>query len=144
MTKIAMGSDHAGFKLKEELESALVAKGYDVADMGTHDEGSTDYPDFAHPVARAVAEQEAELGVLVCGTGIGMSMAANRHPGVRAAAVSEPYSARMARAHNNANILCIGARVIGGGLALEVLEAFVDTPFEGGRHERRVGKLEPS
>ncbi|MFW5924646.1 MAG: ribose 5-phosphate isomerase B [Myxococcota bacterium] len=140
--RIAIGSDHAGFKLKEELEAALIAKGHDVSDLGTHDEESTDYPDYAHPVARAVAGGDVELAVLVCGTGVGMSMAANRHPGVRAAVVSEPFSARMARAHNDANVLCIGARVVGSGLALEVVEAFLETPFEGGRHARRVEKVD--
>lgn len=140
--RIAIGSDHAGFKLKEELEAALIAKGHDVRDLGTHDEESTDYPDYAHPVARAVAGGDAELAVLVCGTGVGMSMAANRHPGVRAAVVSEPFSARMARAHNDANVLCIGARVVGSGLALEVVEAFLETSFEGGRHARRVEKVD--
>ncbi|MFW6067908.1 MAG: ribose 5-phosphate isomerase B [Myxococcota bacterium] len=140
--RIAIGSDHAGFKLKEELEAALIARGYDVEDLGTHDAESTDYPDYAHPVARAVAQDDVQLGILVCGTGIGMAMAANRHPGVRAAVVSEPFSARMARAHNDANVLCIGARVVGAGLALDILEAFLQTPFEGGRHQRRVDKLD--
>lgn len=142
--RIAMGSDHAGFDLKEELERALVDRGYPVTDQGTHDVGSTDYPDYAHPVARAVVEGEADLGILVCGTGIGMAMAANRHRGVRAAVCSEPFSARMARAHNDANVLCIGARVVGAGLALEMLEAFLSTDFEGGRHNRRVGKIDPT
>jgi ribose 5-phosphate isomerase B len=141
--RIAIGSDHAGFDLKEALEKALSEQGYDVADQGTHDLSSTDYPDYAHPVARAVVEGQADLGVLVCGTGIGMAMAANRHRGVRAAVCSEPFSARMARAHNDANVLCIGARVVGPGLALEMLEAFLGTDFEGGRHNRRVGKIEP-
>lgn len=139
-----MGSDHAGFDLKEQLERALQERGYDVSDRGTHDEASTDYPDYAHPVARAVVEGQADLGILVCGTGIGMAMAANRHRGVRAAVCSEPFSARMARAHNDANVLCIGARVVGAGLALEMLEAFLTTDFEGGRHDRRVDKIDPT
>jgi ribose 5-phosphate isomerase B len=142
--RIAIGSDHAGFDLKEELETALVGQGHEVADLGTHDLTSTDYPDYAHPVARAVVEGKADLGILVCGTGIGMAMSANRHRGVRAAVCSEPFSARMARAHNDANVLCIGARVVGPGLALEMLEAFLGTDFEGGRHDRRVGKIDPA
>jgi ribose 5-phosphate isomerase B len=141
--RIAMGSDHAGFDLKEELERALAERGHAVTDLGTHDLTSTDYPDYAHPVARAVVEGEADLGVLVCGTGIGMAMTANRHRGVRAAVCSEPFSARMARAHNDANVLCIGARVVGPGLALEILEAFLGADYEGGRHDRRIGKIDP-
>jgi ribose 5-phosphate isomerase B len=141
--RIVMGSDHAGFDLKEELERELAARGHAVTDLGTHDLTSTDYPDYAHPVARAVMEGEADLGVLVCGTGIGMAMAANRHRGVRAAVCSEPFSARMARAHNDANVLCIGARVVGPGLALEILEAFLGADYEGGRHDRRIGKIDP-
>lgn len=142
MKRIAMGSDHAGFALKEELKQALVERGYDVNDVGTHDGQRVDYPDFAHPVARAVVAAEANLGVLVCGTGVGMSIAANRHKGVRAAVVSDTYSAHMARAHNDANVLCIGSRVVGPGLALDILEAFLETAFEGGRHERRVEKID--
>jgi ribose 5-phosphate isomerase B len=141
--RIAIGSDHAGFDLKEELEQLLAERGHAVTDLGTHDLTSTDYPDYAHPVARAVVEGEADLGVLVCGTGIGMAMAANRHRGVRAAVCSEPFSARMARAHNDANVLCIGARVVGPGLALEILDAFLGADYEGGRHDRRIGKIDP-
>lgn len=141
--RIAIGSDHAGFSLKEEVERYLQEQGHDVEDLGTHDEQSTDYPDYAHPVAAAVAEGKAELGVLVCGTGIGMSMAANRHRGVRAAVCSEPYSAKMARLHNDANVLCVGARVVGAGLACDIVDAFLGAEFEGGRHQRRVGKIDP-
>lgn len=142
--RIAIGSDHAGFSLKEEVERYLLEQGHEVDDLGTHDEQSTDYPDYAHPVAGAVAEGKAELGVLVCGTGIGMSMAANRHRGVRAAVCSEAYSAKMARLHNDANVLCVGARVVGGGLACDIVGAFLAAEFEGGRHHRRVGKIDPS
>lgn len=140
--RIAIGSDHAGFTLKQEVARHLEGGGHDVEDLGTHDEESTDYPDYGHAVAKAVAEGRAELGVLVCGTGVGMSMTANRHRRVRAVVCSEPYSARMARAHNDANVLCIGARVLGAGLACDIVDAFLGAEFEGGRHERRVGKID--
>jgi ribose 5-phosphate isomerase B len=140
--KILLGSDHAGYALKTEVRAHLEAAGYEVDDLGTHDTASTDYPDYAHRVARAVVAGEG-LGVLVCGTGIGMSMAANRHPGARAALCADTFSARMTRMHNDANILCIGARTVGGGLALDIVDAFVGTDFEGGRHARRVSKIEP-
>ena len=141
--RIVLGSDHAGFALKEELEAHLKEAGHEVEDLGTHDDGSVDYPDFGHAVARAVIDGKAELGLLVCGTGLGVSMAANRHAGVRAAACSEPFSARMARQHNDANVLCIGARVVGSGLARDIVDAFLDAEFEGGRHQRRVDKIDP-
>lgn len=143
MARIALGSDHAGFPLKEELEQALRRRGHEVIDLGTHDESSADYPDYAHSVAREVLEGSSSVGVLVCGTGVGMSMAANRHPGIRAVVCSETFSARMARAHNNANVLCVGARVVGVGLAQDILDAFLESEFEGGRHERRVAKMDP-
>lgn len=140
--RVVIGSDHAGISLKPALIRVLEARGFDVEDLGTHGTASVDYPDFAHAVATRVSEGEAELGVLVCGSGIGMSIAANRHRGIRAVVCSEPYSARMARAHNNANVLCLGARVVGEGLAAEILEAFVKSSYEGGRHESRVLKIE--
>lgn len=140
--RIFVGSDHAGFDLKVELLRAMRDAGHDVEDLGTHSKESTDYPDYAHRVAAAVTAEEGARGVLVCGTGLGMSMAANRHPGVRAALCHETFSARMARAHNDANVLCMGARVVGPGLAIDVLEAFLAGAFEGGRHARRVGKIE--
>lgn len=143
--RIAIGSDHAGLRLKEHLAEILRERGCTVSDVGTHDEASCDYPDFAHAVAAAVEEGQADLGVLVCGTGVGMSIVANRHaPRVRAAVCSEPFSARMARAHNAANVLCVGQRVVGKGLAGDILNAFLDTEFEGGRHQRRVDKIERS
>lgn len=142
MAKLILGSDHAGYALKDELEAALVEAGHEVEDLGAHDGGSVDYPDFAHQVASRVQTGEG-LGVLVCGTGIGMSMAANRHLGVRAAVVSDTFSARMAREHNDANVLCIGSRVVGKGLALDIVNAFLGAEFEGGRHARRVGKIDP-
>jgi ribose 5-phosphate isomerase B len=140
--KLAIGADHAAYRLKEDLAKILREGGHEVQDFGTHDESSTDYPDYAHAVARAVVEGSAERGLLVCGTGVGMSIAANRHRGARAVACSEPYSARMGRGHNDANILCMGARVVALGLAADILQAFLDTPFEGGRHSRRVQKLD--
>jgi ribose 5-phosphate isomerase B len=141
--KLALGADHAGFALKEQLKPLLAQLGRAFEDLGTHDERSCDYPDFAHAVAGGVAQGRYALGLLVCGTGIGMSIAANRHPGVRAALCSEPFSARMARAHNDANLLCLGARVVGLGLAQEIVRAFLAADFEAGRHAARVAKLEP-
>jgi len=135
------GSDHAGLSLKKELAGLAAELGYDVRDLGTHTSDSTDYPDYAHQVATAVAAGEG-VGLLVCGTGIGMSITANRHSGVRAALCGDVLSASMARRHNDANILCIGARVVGPGLAAEILKAFLGAEFEGGRHERRVNKIE--
>lgn len=138
---LIVGSDHAGFELKKELARVASELGYDIRDVGTHTSDSTDYPDYAHEVATAVAAGEG-LGLLVCGTGIGMSMTANRHPGVRAALCNDSYSASMARAHNDANVLCVGARVIGWGLAGEILTTFLNGSFEGGRHQRRVAKID--
>ena len=140
---LIVGSDHAGLVLKQELAAAATELGYEVRDVGTHTSDSTDYPDYAHQVSSAVAAGEG-LGLLVCGTGLGMSMAANRHPGVRAALCGDMFSASMARQHNDANVLCIGARVVGGGLAVEILKAFLGASFEGGRHERRVNKIDLS
>ena len=140
---LIVGSDHAGLELKRELSGVAAELDYEVVDIGTHNSESTDYPDYAHQVASAVGRGEG-LGLLVCGTGIGMSMAANRHPGVRAAVCSDVFSASMTRQHNDANVLCIGARVVGTGLAAEILKAFLSATFEGGRHERRVKKIEPS
>ncbi len=141
--KVFAGSDHAGFDLKLALLEAMAAAGHEVEDLGTHGRESTDYPDYAHRVAQAVLAHPEAKGLLVCGTGQGMSMAANRHAGVRAALCHDTFSARMARAHNDANILCMGGRVVGVGLAREVLVAFLGGTFEGGRHERRVAKIEP-
>ena len=135
------GSDHAGLSLKKELAGLAAELGYEVRDLGTHTSDSTDYPDYAHQVATAVAAGEG-VGLLVCGTGIGMSITANRHSGVRAALCGDVLSASMARQHNDANVLCIGARVVGPGPAAEILKAFLGAEFEGGRHERRVNKIE--
>lgn len=138
---VAIGSDHAAYALKEELLKVLGDDGYEVKDFGTYSLESCDYPDIAVTVANAVVAGEYDRGILVCGTGIGVSIAANKVKGIRAAATSDTFSARMARAHNNANILCMGARVVGPGLAHEIATAFLETDFEGGRHERRVNKI---
>ena len=139
--KLAIGSDHGGLTLKRLLAARLQELGHDVEDVGTHESTSTDYPDYAAQVARRVADGRAERGVLVCGTGIGMSIAANKVDGVRAAVVSDTFSARMASAHNDARILCLGERVVGPSLAVACLEAWLDTDFEGGRHALRVGRI---
>lgn len=139
--RIAIGSDHAGFHLKAEIVEQLQEEGFEVADLGTHSTESCDYPDTAKAVAEAISEGRYDLGILICGTGIGMSMAANKVPGVRAALCTETFSARMARAHNDANVLCLGARVVGPGLAYDIAHAFVTSEFEGGRHQRRVDKM---
>lgn len=142
MTKWFAGSDHAGFRLKEALVSVLRGLGDDVTDLGTHaPEPSVDYPDFGQRVGRAVAAAPGSLGLLCCGSGIGISIAANKVHGVRAAVVSEPFSAKMARQHNDANILCLGERMTGVDLAAESLRAFRDARFEGGRHQRRVDQI---
>jgi len=142
--RVAVGADHAGVDLKDELAALLRERGFDVEDRGTSGHGSVDYPDFAHAVCADVTSGHSELGLLVCGTGLGMSMAANRHLGIRAALCAEPFSARMSRMHNDANVLCMGARVVGAGLAEEILSVFLATAFEGGRHARRVAKIEPA
>lgn len=139
---IALGSDHAGLPLKRVLLAALEAGGHSVLDAGTHEEASVDYPDFAHLVAAKVASGAAAFGVLVCGSGIGMSITANRHKAIRAVVLHNSTEARLTRAHNDANIACFGARTIGVEVALDALAAFLATPFEGGRHERRVEKIE--
>ncbi|MFZ5475964.1 MAG: ribose 5-phosphate isomerase B [Myxococcota bacterium] len=139
--RIWAGSDHAGLNLKDKLVAWLREQGHEVEDVGTHDHDSTDYPDYAERVARAVADKKADWGLLVCGTGQGMAMTANRIPGVRAAVVADTFSARSTRAHNDANVLAIGERVVGLGLAEEIVKAFMTTPFEGGRHVRRVAKM---
>jgi ribose 5-phosphate isomerase B len=139
---VLVGSDHAGLELKRALVDAMRADGYTVEDLGTHDGTSCDYPDFAHAVATRVAQGEG-LGLLVCGTGLGMSITANKHKGVRAACVSDTFSARMTRMHNDANVLCLGARVVGVGLGIDIVQAFLGASFEGGRHAKRLEKIEP-
>lgn len=144
MTKrqIVMGADSAGYALKEELKGYLQNKGYEVMDMGTDSDASCHYPLFASAVCEEVQKDpQNTFGILICGTGIGMSMCANKYRGIRAALCSDTYSARMTRAHNDANVLCLGARVIGPCLAQEILEAFLSATFEGGRHQTRVDMM---
>jgi len=141
MTAIALGADHAGYTLKEDLKAWLCSRGYETVDMGTRSPASVDYPDFAAAVALAIIAGKAERGVLVCGTGIGMAMAANKVPGVRAAACTDSYTARMSREHNDANVLALGARVTARDAAIEILATWLAAPFAGGRHARRVVKL---
>ena len=138
---IAIAADHAGYELKSALKRRLVEDGFDVVDLGTDNTDSVDYPDFAGVLAQAVADGRPARGVLLCGTGIGMSIAANRFPGVRAALVSDEETARLARRHNDANVLVMGARLIEPGVAEDCLQAFLTTSFEGGRHQRRVRKM---
>ena len=140
--RIPIGADHAGYALKEILVAELERRGFDVEDVGTHSNESTDYADYAHPVAREVETGEAKRGILMCGTGLGMSYAANRHPGVRAAVAWTPEVAALARQHNDANVLVLPARFIDAETARAILGAWLDTPFEGGRHERRIAKIE--
>ena len=142
MTKqLGIASDHAGLELKRVLVEELQRRGITLQDFGTDTGTSCDYPDFAHHVGRAIEDKEIEQAILVCGTGVGMSMAANRHPSVRAVVCSEPLSARMARQHNDANVLCLGARIIGAGTANDIVDAFLNGVFEGGRHSARVAKI---
>jgi ribose 5-phosphate isomerase B len=143
MQAIAIGADHAGTSLKATLKAALEAAGHPVQDFGTDGPASVDYPDFAHAVCRAVAAGEARFGVLVCGTGIGMAIAANRHPGIRAAVLHDSTEARLTRAHNDANVACFGARLVGEEPARDALHSFLATAYEGGRHDRRLAKLAP-
>ena len=138
---IAFACDHGGFLLKDAVIAHLKNEGWEVLDFGTWSAESCAYPRFAEPACRAVAEGRAALAVLICGTGIGMSLAANKIRGIRAACCSEPYSAEMTRRHNDANVLCLGARVVGEGLALTILDAFLTHSFEGGRHADRVAML---
>ncbi len=139
---IPIGSDHAGFEMKQHLAKVLQRMGYEVEDLGTHSADSTDYADYAHPVAREVSSGEAKRGILLCGTGLGMSYAANRWPHVRAAVAWTPEVATLAREHNDANILVLPARQISDEEGVRILEAWLNTPFEGGRHERRIAKIE--
>ncbi len=138
---LSIGCDHAAYNLKLKLIPYLEEKGYEILDMGTDSPDSCDYPVFAKRVCENIQNGVCELGILICGTGIGMSMAANKHRGIRAAVCSDTFSARATRQHNNANVLCFGERVVGYGMACELVDAFLDTPFEGGKHQRRVDML---
>ena len=141
MKKLVIGCDHAAPELKAIVRDHLIERGFDVVDVGTHTTDSCNYPDYASAVCEKIQAGEFELGILICGTGIGMSMAANKHNGIRAACCSDTFSAKATRQHNNANVLCFGERVVGLGLALEIVDAFVNEEYLGGRHEARVQML---
>jgi len=140
--KILIASDHAGFELKEKLERALGAMGFDVQDLGTNSADSTDYADYAHPLAQQVSHGDVKRGVLLCGTGLGMSYTANRYPHVRAAVAWNPEIAKLAREHNDSNVLVVPARFVSEDEGVAILKTWLETPFEGGRHSRRVEKIE--
>jgi ribose 5-phosphate isomerase B len=141
--RLVIASDHGGLRLKNELVGLLQKAGHAVEDLGTHTEASCDYPDFAHAVANAILAKSAELGVLVCGTGVGMAISANRHAGVRAVVCSDTYTARLSRSHNDTNVLCIGERVVGSGLAWDIVAAFLAEPASADeRHAKRRAKIE--
>lgn len=139
--KIAIGSDHGGYNLKEAIKNHLEEKGIEYRDCGANGTESVDYPEFGMKVAEAVKSGECNYGIVCCGTGIGISISANKVPGIRCAVVSDTFSAEMSKAHNNANVLALGERVIGVGLALKIVDVWLEKEFEGGRHERRVGKI---
>ena len=138
---IAIGSDHGGYELKEHVKKHLEERGIEVKDFGVFSEESVDYPDCARPVCEAVLNGEAERGILFCGTGIGISMAANKFNGIRAALCSDVFSAKMAKEHNNANVICLGGRVTGRELAFMIVDTFFDAEFQGGRHQTRIDKI---
>jgi ribose 5-phosphate isomerase B len=140
--RIPIASDHAGFELKQQLSAALRDLGYEVDDLGTHSTDSTDYPDFAHPLAEQVEQGQVKRGVLLCGTGLGMAYAANRHHGVRAAVAWTPEIAELARKHNDANVLVLPARFVSESDGVQILKTWLETEYEGGRHDRRVAKIE--
>jgi len=139
--KVALGSDHAGYDLKEQIKQHLKKRKITYIDIGAYGTEPVDYPDYAVRAAKIVTSHKAKFGILICGTGIGMSMAANKIKGIRAAVCHSVYTAEMSRKHNNANILAIGARILKSGLAVKIVDAFISTPFEGGRHLRRVKKI---
>lgn len=138
---IVLGSDHGGLELKEAVKAALTSRGMDVDDYGTVNGDSVDYPDFAEKVASAVSRGDAKLGILVCGTGIGMSIVANKFPGVRAALVTDEFMAQMAKEHNNANVLVLGGRVLTVEMAMKMVNVWLETAYEGGRHQHRLDKI---
>ena len=139
--KIAIAADHGGFELKDSMVEYIKSLGTEVVDLGTNSADSVDYPDYAKKVCEEIQKGNSDLGILICGTGIGMSLAANKFEGIRAACVSDVYSAKMSRNHNNANVLCIGARVIGDEVAKLIIKTFLENEFEAGRHQRRVDKI---
>ncbi|MGP1449963.1 MAG: ribose 5-phosphate isomerase B [Wolinella sp.] len=137
-----IATDHAGFNIKEHIKAFVRQKGHEIVDLGVHENERVDYPDYAHELCEQVLKTPDSAGILVCGTGIGMSISANRHKGIRAALCHDAYTAKLTRQHNDANILCMGERVVGLGVVDSILEAFLDTSFEGGRHACRIGKIE--
>jgi len=139
--KIALGSDHGGLNLKKQIIMHLKSKNIEITDLGTYTEDSCDYPDYALEVAEAVVAEKFELGILICGTGIGIGIAANKVPGIRAALCNDTFSAHAAREHNNANILTLGERVVGVGLALDIVDVFINAKFQGERHQKRIDKI---
>ncbi len=141
MKKLVIGCDHAAVDMKNTVREHLIARGFEVTDVGTYTSDSCNYPVFAHRACEKVQNGDAEMGILICGTGIGMSLVANKHRGIRAACCSDTFSARLTRLHNDANMLCFGARVVGIGLALDLVDAFVDAEFEGGKHKTRVDMI---
>lgn len=140
--KIALGADHGGFELKEKIKTHLLEKNIEVVDFGTNSTESVDYPQFGHAVGHAVADKKVDFGILICGTGIGISLAANKIPGVRAALCTNTTMAKLTREHNDANILALGARIVGDVLALEMVDIFLETKFLGGRHQKRIDLIE--
>ena len=141
MKKIALASDHGGFDLKESVIAHLLNTGWEVDDLGPHSGDSVDYPDYGIKLAEAVAEKRVKRGIVICGTGIGMSIVVNRYPGIRGTLCSDLFTAKLCREHNDSNILIMGGRVIGKGLAAEIVNTWLNTPFEGGRHQRRLDKI---
>jgi ribose 5-phosphate isomerase B len=141
MPKIAIGADHAGFELKEKVRDWLTRSGFESKDFGTYSSESADYPDFAHPVALAVEKKEYDLGILICGSGNGVAITANKHQGIRAAICWNEELASLARQHNDANVLCLPARYISSDLSMKIIDKFLNSSFEGGRHDRRVKKI---
>ena len=141
MKKIALASDHGGFDLKESVIAHLLNTGWEVDDLGPHSGDSVDYPDYVIKLAEAVAEKKVQRGIVICGTGIGMSIVVNRYPGIRGTLCSDLFTAKLCREHNDSNILIMGGRVIGKGLAAEIVNTWLNTPFEGGRHQRRLDKI---
>ena len=141
MKKIAIASDHGGFNLKESIIAHLLNTGWEVDDLGPHDGDSVDYPDFGIKLAEEVADKKVDRGIVICGTGIGMSIVVNRYPGIRGTLCSDVFTAKLCREHNDSNILVMGGRVIGEGLAAEIVNTWLNTPFEGGRHQRRLDKI---
>ncbi len=138
---IVIGSDHGGFSLKEEIKKHMEARGTQYVDIGCHNTNSVDYPDIAKEACQKITDGQCKMGILICGTGIGISMAANKVKGIRAACCSDCFSAKYTRLHNNANVLCMGGRIVAPGLAEMMVDLFLDTQFEGGRHQRRIDKI---